>query len=77
MHPESSIITLGASMSSSVDQCPHTIACDADRRDGCENQGAKPSGVRPGPRFSCNSIVSSALQKRRRVQALTTTRKRS
>ena len=41
------------------------------RRCGCSNHGLNPSGVCAGPRFSRNSITSSAVQKRSRVQALT------
>ena len=37
--PESSISRLGASLSSSVDQCPHTTVTPADARCGCVNHG--------------------------------------
>ena len=77
MQPESSISRFGASFNSSVDQWPQTIVVPADARWSCSNHGRKPAGAISGPRFSLNSIVPSAVQKRIRVQALTMTRSRS
>ena len=64
-------------MSLSVDQWPQTTVDEADFRVGCSNHGAYPAGVCEGSRFSLSFIVSSAVQKRSRVHALTTTRNRS
>ena len=49
------------------------VAADDERRAqsarfGCANHGAKPRGACAAPRFSRNSIVPSAVQKRSRVQ---------
>ena len=59
-------------MSSSVDQWPQTTVdvrrCGAT---DARTTARSPSGACPAPRFSRNSIVSSAVQKRSRVHALT------
>lgn len=60
-----------------MDQCPKATGVPAVRRPGTSNQGMKPSGAPPTPSFVANSIVPSALQKRRRVRLLTTQRQRA
>ena len=67
-----------SSIRSSVDQWPQSTVTAADLRSGCVEPRVRiPRACGPAPRFSPNSIVSSAAQKRRRVQALTIARRRS
>ena len=54
--PESSMSTLGASKSPSVDQCPQTTSAGAVRRPGCANHGANPGGA-----YSVNEGASKQL----------------
>ena len=75
--PVSSASTSDLPSQPSVDQWPKATTSAAVRRSGTSNQGMNPSGAPCAPSLLLNSIVPSAVQKRRRVSALTITRSRA